>query len=94
MSKDKVQVKAVFHFIDGTTHEVVLSVKPEKEEKVETTCNSIMTSIADQVGKYNVLAFIDQEFASNQFLMVRDNIKMIEFFPLKENDCEEKEQTA
>ena len=87
MTKKKTQVKAIFHFIDGTTHEAVLSVKSGK-------CEEIMTSVSDQVGKYNVLAFIDNEFTTSQFLMVRDNIKMIEFEPLEENICEEKEEKA
>ncbi len=55
MTSIKTQVRAVFHFIDGDEHEVVLSVKSGKHEE-------IMTSITDQVGKFNVLAFIDKEF--------------------------------
>lgn len=77
----KTQVKALFHFIDGTMLESILSVNSGKAEE-------IMTSISDQVGKYNVLAFLDKEFTSKQFLIVRENIKIIEFLSIDEK-CEQ-----
>lgn len=87
MTNKKTQVKAIFHFTDGDTHESILSIKSGK-------CEDIMTSITDQVGKYNIIAFLDKEATSNQFIMVRENVKMIEFVPLEENDCEEKKSDS
>lgn len=88
MSKEKnTKIKTIFHFVDGSKHEAVLSVKSGK-------CEEIMTSVSDQIGKYNVIAFIDKKFTSSQFLMVRDNVKMIEFDPIDENYCEESSENS
>lgn len=87
MSEHKTKVKAVFHFVGGEKHESILSVKSGK-------CDEIMKSVSDQIGKYNVIAFLDKAFTTSQFLMVRDNVKMIEFFPIEESDCEEKKSDS
>lgn len=78
MTEKTAKINAKFHFLDGTMIESELSVNSGEPE-------DIMISISDQVGKYNVLAFLDKKFTSKQFLIVRENIKAIEFFPIEEN---------
>lgn len=87
MTKKKSKIKAVFHFTYGATHEAILTAQAG-------TCYDMMVSVTDQLAKYNTIAFLDPQSTDNQFILIRENIRFISFYPIEEKDCEENEDKS